>query len=426
MTPDPSCTLLLAGFNNLAHAPRGTPCKKSIVTVALDENTGEMKANEADAIDGLNNAAFIRHHPSQDIIYVATECIDGHGDVLAFKTDRSTGKLAPYGGQSAQGASTCFLTVTANQQHLLFVNYWDSTLGVMPLDENGVLSPACAVQPPPAPVRAQCIEDHLANRQSEPHAHCIVVEPYFGRVVLVPDLGTDEVRQYVFDAERGDLTPVGKIDCAPRELGPHGPRYIEFDPIADAAYVVNELSSTVSIFRFDRAAAARLAEAVDRDGPSLAPRDVQVLEFIGLVTTRPTDPPKHRNTCGRICVDPSGQYVLVSNRGDDTVSSFRIERDGATVTGLTPWQIESTRGCTPRHFQFSPSGKWLIAANQDSDNCASFAWDSTNGTLTFSGYTVPVGSPNFVAGMPEEATLIKQRQGIKLRAPISQSTSAEF
>ena len=76
--------------------------------------------------------------------------------------------------------------------------------------------------------------------------------------------------------------------------------------------------------------------------------------------------------------------------------------------------------------QFSPSGKWLIAANQDSDNCASFAWDSTNGTLTFSGYTVPVGSPNFVAGMPEEATLIKQRQGIKLRAPISQSTSAEF
>ena len=175
-----------------------------------------------------------------------------------------------------------------------------------------------------------------------------------------------------------------------------------------------------------QAVLARLAEAVDRDGPSLAPRDVQVLEFIGLVTTRPTDPPKHRNTCGRICVDPSGQYVLVSNRGDDTVSSFRIERDGATVTGLTPWQIESTRGCTPRHFQFSPSGKWLIAANQDSDNCASFAWDSTNGTLTFSGYTVPVGSPNFVAGMPEEATLIKQREGIKLRAPISQSTSAEF
>ena len=354
MTPDPSCTLC-SQASTTSPTRRGTPCRNRSSRSPRREHRRD-EGQRADAIEGLNNAAFIRHHPSQDIIYVATECIDGHGDVLAFKTDRSTGKLAPYGGQSAQGASTCFLTVTANQQHLLFVNYWDSTLGVMPLDENGVLSPACSVQPPPAPVRAQCIEDHLANRQSEPHAHCIVVEPYFGRVVLVPDLGTDEVRQYVFDAERGDLTPVGKIDCAPRELGPHGPRYIEFDPIADAAYVVNELSSTVSIFRFDRAAAARLAEAVDRDGPSLAPRDVQVLEFIGLVTTRPPDPPKHRNTCGRICVDPSGRYVLVSNRGDDTVSSFRIERDGATVTGLTPWQIESTRGCTPRHFQFSPSG----------------------------------------------------------------------
>ena len=76
-----------------------------------------------------------------------------------------------------------------------------------------------------------------AERQGDPHSHAIVLEPYYGRIVLVPDLGTDEVRQYVFDAQRGILSPVGKLDCGPRDLGPHGPRYLEFDPIADAALV---------------------------------------------------------------------------------------------------------------------------------------------------------------------------------------------
>ena len=28
-----------------------------------------------------------------------------------------------------------------------------------------------------------------ANRQSEPHAHAIVLDPYFGKVAFIPDLG---------------------------------------------------------------------------------------------------------------------------------------------------------------------------------------------------------------------------------------------
>ena len=414
----------LPGFDNLAHAPRGVPSSDSIVTVSLDERSGKMRASST--VEGIENAAFIRHHPSTDVLYVATESIHTHGEVVAYKHERSTGELVPFGRQSAHGASTCFLSVTNDQQHLLFVNYWDSTLGVMPLDESGKLAPACTVQPPPAPVRAGGLADHLANRQSEPHAHAIVLEPYYGRVVLVPDLGTDEIRQYVFDSTTGQLTPCGKIDCAPRELGPHGPRYLEFDPIADAAYVVNELSSTVSLFRFDRDAAARLSDAVLQGGSAIAPRDICVLEYVGLVSTRPPTPPSHRNTCGRIAVDPSGQYVLVSNRGDDTVATFRIEREGVTVTSLTPVQIESTRGNTPRHFQFSQSGDWLVVANQDSDDLATFAFDSTRGTLTFSGHQLSVGSPNFVCAMPTAASISKNRNGTSLRAPVKASISAEF
>ena len=40
----------------------------------------------------------------------------------------------------------------------------------------------------------------------------------------------------------------------------HGPRYITFHPSLPVVYVVNELSSTVSVFDYDHEAAARLAK----------------------------------------------------------------------------------------------------------------------------------------------------------------------
>lgn len=102
-----------AGFDNLAHAPRGTPTDDSLVTVQLNEDTGAMRVSST--VNAMN-PSFIRHHPSKDIIYVATECIDENGDVLAYKHDRATGELTSIGDQSAQGASTCFISVTPNQQ----------------------------------------------------------------------------------------------------------------------------------------------------------------------------------------------------------------------------------------------------------------------------------------------------------------------
>ena len=84
------------------------------MTVVLDERTGELVKSHA--VEGLNNAAFIRHHPTKDLLYVATECIDEHGDVVTYKHERSTGALTAVGSESAHGASTCFISVTPDQK----------------------------------------------------------------------------------------------------------------------------------------------------------------------------------------------------------------------------------------------------------------------------------------------------------------------
>ena len=83
------------------------------------------------------------------------------------------------------------------------------------------MEPACAVLPPPAHVHCKCLADHLANRQSEPHMHAIVIAPTVGSsssqsktLAFVPDLGTDLIRFFSYDRHTGQLVAAGSVPCA--------------------------------------------------------------------------------------------------------------------------------------------------------------------------------------------------------------------
>lgn len=71
---------------------------------------------------------------------------------------------------------------------------------------------------------------HFFHRQSEPHAHAIVLDPLKGNIAYVPDLGCDCIMQYVYNKETGALTSANSITL-PKENAPHGPRYLEFHPV---------------------------------------------------------------------------------------------------------------------------------------------------------------------------------------------------
>ena len=240
-------------FDNLAHAPRGTPSDHSLHTIHLDERTGALHRHST--VDGVLNPAFLRFHP-KGVVYALTESIHENGEIVGFTTD-AAGGLSPLCRQSAHGLSTCFLHLTTNLEHVLFVNYWDSSLGVCPVKPDGVIAEKVYLQAP-AKVHAAGLADHLANRQSEPHAHAIVVDPTHGRIACVPDLGLDKIRLYTFDPQSGQLASIGELPCCSGP-GPHGPRYIEFDrpgfgthyrhsakrdraPEMEAAFVVNEVT----------------------------------------------------------------------------------------------------------------------------------------------------------------------------------------
>ena len=146
------------------------------------------------------------------------------------------------------------------------------------------------------------------------------------------------------------------------------------------------------------------------------------LKLIQSIKTVPSAFPTTMNTCGRICkcchallltarvfkclmhfcfqynttgVHQSGRFVIVSNRGHESLAIFRVKQGcgskGKSKRGtLAQVGHFHTRGETPRHFQFDHSGQFLIVANQDSDAIAIFTFSLTSGEIKYTGNEVSI------------------------------------
>jgi 6-phosphogluconolactonase len=197
------------------------------------------------------------------VVYTCTEDCHENGQIFAYKIGPD-GSLEQLGNPvDAGGTSTCYLTIDRAQNNMLAVNYWDSTLVVIPLDpETGaLLGPVKNTYDPKqgkqmiasakkdGGVNHSCNDDTtITARQADPHSHALVLDPFVGRVAYVPDLGKDLIREFYYDAVGGAIAL--ELNVMPSGLctgKPDGPRYLEFHPQYNIAYVVNELSSTVRI-----------------------------------------------------------------------------------------------------------------------------------------------------------------------------------
>lgn len=374
-------------FDLLPHQPKGVPSGPSTINVcSLDHTSGELK--RVSELAGIVNPAFMRYHQSRDgskMIYVCTESIKEMGTIVGLKVDTINMTITRAFEVSAEGYSTCYVTINPEQTKAYIVNYWDSVLGTYDIQDNGVLTPMVAKWKPEKRMVAQHLDDHLHQRQSEPHTHALVFDPWCGRVVYVPDLGDDVVRQYVV-GDGGGLVLASVIPAGKQR----GPRYIQCHPSLPIAYVVNELSSSISVNSVDIGVVSTLQKGDPRS----------TLTIVQEISTLPEgfddvrdDTGHGKNTCGRVMCTKDGSYVLASNRGHDSISVHKVDRASGLLTEVG---IYLTHGKTPRHFQLSCDGKFVIVANQDSETVEVFHMDQSTGVLTHTGNSFSVPSPNFV------------------------------
>ena len=175
------------------------------------------------------------------------------------------------------------------------------------------------------------------RRQKGPHAHSVNFSPD-NRFVISADLGTDQLFVYRVDPEKGTIEP---NDPAFARVRPgSGPRHFSFHPSGQHAYVINEMGSTVTAFRYD-------AEG-------------GTMKEIQMISTLP-DGYEGANHTAEIRVHPSGRFLYGSNRGHDSIAVFSIDESSGELTAV---ERVSTRGKTPRNFNLDPTGKYLIAENQ--------------------------------------------------------------
>eukprot|EP00557_Chaetoceros_sp_GSL56_P007591 CAMPEP_0176499530 /NCGR_PEP_ID=MMETSP0200_2-20121128/12979_1 /TAXON_ID=947934 /ORGANISM="Chaetoceros sp., Strain GSL56" /LENGTH=499 /DNA_ID=CAMNT_0017897961 /DNA_START=246 /DNA_END=1745 /DNA_ORIENTATION=+ len=401
-----------SNFDKLAHGPRGTKASHCLYVYRFHPTDGSMVLlNIAGDSKEVVNPAFSRFHPRLNVLYTCTEDIEENGKILAYEIGVD-GELHKMGSVDAGGTSTCYLTIDRDQKNLLAVNYWDSTIVTIPLStETGEFLGDITSKYDPKQGKGMVAaakkdggvnhsnndESTIKQRQADPHSHALVLDPYVGCMAYVPCLGKDLVREFFYDKNEGKIFE--ELNFLPSGLctgHPDGPRYIEFLPKYNTMYVVNELSSTIAVFSVDKDLIKSINKA-HMNGESLDRfKGKSTLKLVQSINTIPIAFPKKLNTCGRLCLHKSGRFVLVSNRGHQSIAIMRIKEHGINKGHLTTVGYYHTRGETPRHFKFDHSGQYLIVANQDTNNLAVFHFNQSSGEIKFTGNEYLVPSPNFV------------------------------
>jgi 6-phosphogluconolactonase len=336
------------------------PPSKGIYAYRYEIPTGKLTSIGLAA--ETSNPSFLAIHPNQRFLYAANEIsqYEGQtaGSVTAYAIDASAGTLKVINTVSSRGAGPCHVALDAKGTWLFVANYGGGSVAAYPVRADGSLGEASAF------FQHSGSSAH-PQRQTGPHAHEATPSPD-NRFVLVADLGLDQVLTYKVDASKGLIQsdpPFVKISAG------SGPRHLAFRPDGQFVYVLNELASKITAFRYDASRGT--------------------MEEIQTISTLPNGF-SGQNSTAEIAVHPNARFVYASNRGHDSIAIFRIDPAKGT---LEPVDHVSTQGKTPRNFAIDPSGDFLLAANQETGNIVEFRIDQKTGTLTPTGVTVDVPFP---------------------------------
>lgn len=321
-----------------------------IYRLVQDTQTGQLFP---DAVwSGIENPSFLTLNRQGNRLYCVNELKSFHGayggGVSAYEI---LGKsLRPMGSLATGGADPCFLSLSHDERSLYVANYMSGSVSSFSLNSDGGLD------------RQTQLLAHAGSgpnpaRQTSPHAHSVV----FRRdLAYVPDLGVD--RLVCYHAETNGL--LRRREALDYQAVPgSGPRHCVFSPQGGYCYVANELDNTVDVLALQ---ADGTMERIQRC-PAL-PRDAGV-----------------GSSCAGIRLNSRGTYLYVSNRGHDSIASFRCTPDGTlTCLGWT-----KTMGKIPRDFTITPDDRFLICANQSSDSLTVFALEEDGGLTPLLQYAIP-------------------------------------
>ena len=344
---------------------------EGIYVYKFNINTGEFSA--VSVTKGIKNPSFLVVSSNEKFVYSVGET-DTDGSVTAYGFDKKSGNLTKLNTQLSGGANPCHVSIDKTGKWVLVGNYSGGNLSILPINTDGSLGQA-----------TQTINHEgkgtNAARQEKPHVHSVNIAPN-NVDVFVPDLGIDKIVTYSLDAKNGKLlagkTPFTKVSDG------SGPRHFTLHPNGKFAYVIQELSSTVTGFNY---VAGKLTP------------------FQTITTLAADFENKSKSFCADIHISPDGKFLYGSNRFVDAANSNNrfapnITTDTIVIYGidqktgkLTYIGNEPVLGKIPRNFMITPNGKFVLVANQETDNITIFSRDATSGKLTPTAKQIEIPVP---------------------------------
>ncbi|MFG0288322.1 MAG: lactonase family protein [Rhodopirellula sp. JB044] len=340
---------------------------RGIYHATFDMETGKL--SRATLAAETQNPGFLAMHPNGKVLYAtgspASANSASNDNVSAFRITGPVGKAkleyinsAPTGDGGAAHVST-----DRDGKILMSAQYGGGSTTLYQLAEDGSVKHVEVKEH--SELLPKAGSGVVPKRQDHPHAHWTGTSPD-NRFAFVPDLGMDRVVIWKLDTETPALTPHGFGVCPPGG----GPRHMKFSPDGSRVYVLNELALSLTAFDYDA-----------EKGEMTPGQTIRTLSEV--VKAKETF-----NSASEIRVHPSGRFIYTANRGNDSISAFRVDENGV----LSLIEVEPIRGAWPRNFGMDPSGRWLIVAGQQSNTATVFAIDQETGELQFIRETVAVPS----------------------------------
>lgn len=297
-------------------------------------------------VSGVPDASWLAVSADGRFLYTTNEQ-DPTGSVTAL--DRSNPqKPVVLNKQSTKGDAPTHLSVHPSGRYLLSANYGSGTVAVLPLGTDG---------------RIGAVTDlvaHTGGSGTQPLAHQIITDPS-GNWVLSVDLGNDSVYVHTLNLDTGKLTQHQQVVVAAGT----GPRHLVFHPDGAHVYLVCEDKSQVIVFGWDPTG-GKLTEG----------------QIAGTVEAGATTP----NYPGEGAITADGRFLYVTNRGDNSIATFAVSGDGATLTLLGTIAVG---GDWPRHVTLDPSERWLYVSNQRSGTVTWLPRDPASGAVSATAGSAP-------------------------------------
>ena len=300
--------------------------------------------------------SFLDVHPSESLLVAVNEREEG--SAVSYRADPASGRLDRLDRTETGDAGPCHVAIGPRGEYVVVTHYAGGSAALLSLEPDGTLDG-------PLDLRRHEGSGLRDDRQASPHPHSaqFVTES----IVYVSDLGADRVAVYELDRDSGWLRPLPDAAIGCRSGA--GPRHFAVHPTASVGYLVNELNATLSVV--DLANPRRPAIA---DTLSTLPDGIEATDTIA----------------ADVHVHPSGEYLFASNRGHDSLATFRIRVSSEEVVRAA---VTPTAGRWPRNFAIHPDGERIFVCHQHSNNVVPFAFDVGTGELRRTEFRTKTGAP---------------------------------